>query len=232
MRFVNSQLHIWMHIFLKPRSTWVLNFEPWSTWIFLNSWSTSILRGGQLRFENLKGGQLEFVYMRRAKPSRAEDIPTYSQTAPNKIPNRWIDGSRSRNLRSGRRQSRRYRNLWAIGQSRGEPSRRADWAEDRVTFRADGREKCKPLKSGSEERKKKPVEEERTEDGHRVGRRVSEPRKLRSLVEGEFPKTAEEESRGLDSLRVRVRGRVSEFAEIPSIVYVCVCDIYTYVRTW
>ena len=50
-------------------------------------------------------------------------------------------------------------------------------------------------KSGSEERKKKPLEEERAEDGHRHGRRVSEPRELRSLVEGEFHKTAEEESR-------------------------------------
>jgi hypothetical protein len=87
--------------------------------------------------------------------------------------------------------------------------------------------KSKPPKSGFEERKKKPLEEERAEDGHRVGRRVTEPRELRSLVERCFAEMAEEESRGLDSLRVRVRGRVSEFAEIPSIVCVCgACAIY------
>lgn len=114
-----------------------------------------------------------------------------------------------------------------LGKSREEPSGRADWTKDRTTFRADGREKCKPPKSGSEERKKKPLEEERAEDGHRVGRRVSEQRAVSPLVNGEFPKTAEEESRGLESLRIRVRGRVSEFAEIPSIVCVCgACAIY------
>lgn len=117
-----------------------------------------------------------------------------------------------------------------LGKSREEPSGRADWTKDRTTFRADGREKCKPPKSGSEERKKKPLEEERAEDGHRVGRRVSEQRAVSPLVNGEFPKTAEEESRGLESLRIRVRGRVSEFAEIPSIVYVCVRVRYIYIR--
>lgn len=99
-----------------------------------------------------------------------------------------------------------------------------------MTFRADEREKRKPPKSGPEERKKKPLEEKRAEDGHRVGRRVSEPRAVSPLVERCFAKTAEEESRGLDSLRVRVRGRVSKFAEIPSIV--CVCVYVIYVRAW
>ena len=83
------------------------------------------------------------------------------------------------------------------------------------------------LKSGSNGSNRKTSEEERAEDGHRHGRRVSEPRELRSLVKRCFAEMAEEESRGLDSLRVRVRGRVSEFAEIPSIMCVCgACAIY------
>ena len=118
-----------------------------------------------------------------------------------------------------------------LDKSRGEPSGRADWAEDRATFRADGREKNtirrnRDLKNGSNGRYRK-----RAEDGHHHGRRVSEPRAVSSLVNGEFPKTAEEESRGLDSLRIRVRGRVSEFAEILSIVYVCTCTCAIYIHT-
>ena len=89
------------------------------------------------------------------------------------------------------------------------------------------------LKSGSNGSNRKTSEEEKTENGHRHGRRVAEPRELRSLVERCFAEMAEDESRGIDSLRIRVRGRVSEFAEIPSIVCVCgACAIYTYVRTW
>lgn len=116
--------------------------------------------------------------------------------------------------------------------TKAEESRADEPTGQKTIRRSEPREerKSKPPKSGSEERKKKPLEEERTEDGYRHGRRVSEPRAVLSLVKKSFPKTAEEESRGLESLRVRVRGRVSEFAEIPSIVYVCVCDIY--IRAW
>ena len=83
------------------------------------------------------------------------------------------------------------------------------------------------LKSGRRESKRKTTEEDGTEESHRHDRRVTKPRAVSSLVKKSFPKTAEEESRGLESLRVRVRGRVSEFAEIPGIVCVCgACAIY------
>ena len=83
------------------------------------------------------------------------------------------------------------------------------------------------LKSGSNGSNQKTSEEEKTENGHCHGRRVAEPRAVSPLVKGEFPKTAEEESRELESLHIRVCGRVSWFAEIPGIVYVCVC-VYVY----
>ena len=173
------------------------------------------------------------MYMRRAKPSRAEDIPTESQTAPNKIPNRWIDGSRSKicgteDVRA--EDAEASESLDRAEESRAdEPIRQKTIRYSKPMEERNVNRRNRDLKSGRIGRHRK-----RAEDGHRNDRRVFELRAVLPLVYDGFPKTAEEESRGLESLCVRVRCRVSEFAEIPSIVCVCVRVryIYTYVRTW
>jgi len=179
----------------------------------------------------LRGGQLRFDI--HGEPNRAK--PRTSQPTPKPLPTKsQTDGVTAAGAEICGAEDIRAEDIETsepLDKSQGEPSGRADWTEDRATFRATGREKRKPPKSGSEERKKKPLEEERAEDGHRHDRSVSEPRAVSSLVKRSFPKTAEEESQGLESLRVRVRGRVSEFAEIPSIVYVCACTCAIYIHT-